>query len=81
MSDDRTDLSRTQFGMVLNFCIMAPVLTLCFIMVYMTFKESGHDLGEDLPRIMQAAKGLGWILTGAAGYQALNLGLKSKRRP
>jgi hypothetical protein len=79
VSDRISDLNRLVFGMVLNLCIGGTVLTLLLIMSYWAIKDGPQQVCEALPKFMGATKSLGWILTGCAGYQAVNLGLK--RRP
>lgn len=79
MRDRVSDLNRLVFGMVLNVSIAGTILTLLFIMAYWAVKDGPQQVCEALPKFMVATKNLGWILSGCAGYQAINLGLKGRR--
>jgi hypothetical protein len=78
MSDRISDLNRLVFGMVLNLAIGGTVLTLLFIMALWAVRDGPQQVCEALPKFMVATKNLGWILSGCAGYQAVNLGLSRR---
>ena len=80
MAQSNSGHARQTYGMVLNICIILPVLAISLIMLHVTCSENSHDVCQDLPRVMDATKGLRWILTVCIGAQAVNLGLKGGTR-
>jgi hypothetical protein len=80
MPQPDTGHARQIYGMVLNICIILPILAISLVMLHVTCSENPHDVCQDLPKVIDATKGLRWILTLCIGAQAVNLRLKGGAR-